>query len=501
MKLTKRSAAILAAAAATTLALTGVTPAQAANKTDLVIGAVAEPTTWDPAGANIGHFLPYYQAAYDNLILRAPDGSYKPNLATKWKVAADAKSMTIDLRKGVKFADGATFDAAAAKANIDSYVKSTGPYTAKLAGTTVEVVDADTIKLTMATPNPEIVFFLATTGSFMASPKALGTPGLKTTPVGSGPYIFKSGTAGSQYVFEANPKYWDKSKQKFKKIVFKVLIDNTARLNALLGGQVDVANLTSATQTAAKRKGLNVQASAVDVKGLILFDRAGAKNPALAKVEVRQALNYAFDRKALAAAVDPGAQATNQVFSPSTGAYDKKYDSFYNYDAAKAKALLAKAGYPDGFTLKLNPWPEANLNALVEGYLKVIGVKVEFTTDTGLAWYSNAKAGKHEAIIMSVFQGTDFVTAETFLAKDGGWNCNKYTDPVITKAFAAIDANATPANIKAQAKAMNKFSVENAWNVPFYRVPIYVGTSKRVKATLQVQNAFPYLYNFAPTGK
>ena len=48
---------------------------------------------------------------------------------------------------------------------------------------------------------------------------------------------------------------------------------------------------------------------------------------------------------------------------------------------------------------------------------------------------------------------------------------------------------------------MNKFSVENAWNVPFYRVPIYVGTSKRVKATLQVQNAFPYLYNFAPTGK
>jgi peptide/nickel transport system substrate-binding protein len=491
----------LAAAAATTLALAGLTPAQAANKTDLVIGSPVEPTTWDPSGANIGHYMPYYQAAYDTLILRSPDGSYKPNLATKWKVAADAKSMTIDLRKDVKFTDGTAFNAEAAKANIDSYVKQTGPYTAKLAGTSVAVVDSDTIKLTMATPNPEIVFYLATTGSFMASPKTLGTSGLKTKPVGSGPYIFKSGTAGSQYVFEANPKYWDKSKQKFKKVVFKVLIDNTARLNALLGGQVDTANLTSATMAAAKKKNFNVQAALNDVKGLLLFDRAGAKNPALAKVEVRQALNYAFDRKALAAAVDPGAQPTNQVFNPATGGYDKKYDSYYGLNVAKAKALLKTAGYPDGFTLKLNPWLEPNLNALVEGYLKVIGVKVEFTTDTFPAWYTNAKAGKHEAIIMTVGQGTDYVTAENFLAKDGGWNCNKYTDPVITKAFASIEAKATPANIKAQAKAMNKYVVENAWNVPFYRVPIYVGTSKRIKATLQAQNAFPYLYNFAPTGK
>lgn len=501
MKLTKRTAGLLAAAAATVLTLSGLTPAHAAAKTDLVIGAVAEPTTWDPSGANIGHFLPYYQAVYDNLILRAPDGSYKPNLATKWKITEDYKSMTIDLRKGVKFTDGTAFDAAAAKANIDSYVKSTGPYTAKLAGTSVAVVDSDTIKLTMETPNPEIVFFLATTGSFMASPKVLGTTGLKTTPVGSGPYIFKSGSAGSQYVFEANPNYWDKSKVKFKTITFKVLTDNTARLNALLGGQVDVANLSSATMAAAKSKGFNVLSNTVDVKGLVLLDRAGIKNPALGKVAVRQALSWAFDRNALAAAVDPGAAPTNQVFSPATTAYNKTYDSYYGYNVARAKELLTSAGYPDGFTLKLNPWPEANLNALVEGYLKAIGVKVSWTTDTGLAWYTNAKAGKHEAIIMSIFQGTDFVTAETFLAKDGGWNCNKYTDAKIAALFNAINADPSPKNVTVQTKKMNKIAVEDAWNVPFYRVPIYVGTSNRIKATVQAQNAFPYLYNFAPTGK
>ena len=87
MKHTKRIAASVAALAVAAVGLTGIAPAQAANKTDLVIGATAEPTTWDPIGANIGHFIPYYQAVYDNLILRAPDGSYKPNLATKWQVA------------------------------------------------------------------------------------------------------------------------------------------------------------------------------------------------------------------------------------------------------------------------------------------------------------------------------------------------------------------------------------------------------------------------------
>lgn len=501
MKLTKRSAALLAAAAATTLALTGIAPAQAANKTDLVIGAVAEPTTWDPAGANIGHFLPYYQAAYDNLILREPNGSYKPNLATKWTVAKDSKSVTIDLRSGVKFTDGEKFDAAAAKANLDSYIKSTGPYTSKLAGTTVAVVDTDTIKLTMATPNPEIVYYLATTGSFMASPKALGTAGLKTKPVGSGPYIFKSGTTGSQYVFEANPNYWDKAKQKFKKVTFKVLVDNTARLNAFLGGQVDAANLSTATMSAAKKKGMNIVSSNVDFKGILLFDRTGSKNPALGKMAVRQAIAYSLDRKALAAAVDPGAQITNQVFGPGTQAFNKEYENYYKYDVAMAKKLLKVAGYEDGFTLKLAPWVETNLNALVEGYLKAVGIKVEWTSDTGMAWYANAKAGKHEAIIMQIFQGTDFVTAETLLAKDGGWNPLKTTDPAITAAFKSIDANSSVKNIGAQAKIMNQIAVEEAWIVPFYRMPVYVGTSKRVKVVAQTQNAFPYLYNFAPTGK
>ena len=160
---------------------------------------------------------------------------------------------------------------------------------------------------------------------------------------------------------------------------------------------------------------------------------------------------------------------------------------------------MASAGYADGFTLNLNNWPEANLNALVEGYLKAINVKVNWVQDPN--WYPNAKAGKFEAIIMSIFQGADLVTAETALAADGGWNNLKYQSPAMKRAWSVLTQSGTANQVKTQTALMNQIAVEEAWHVPFYRVLHYVGTSNRVKTTIQAQNAVPYLYNYAPTGK
>jgi peptide/nickel transport system substrate-binding protein len=272
-------------------------------------------------------------------------------------------------------------------------------------------------------------------------------------------------------------------------------------LNALLGGQVDAAYLTAATVNAAKSKGKTIvsDARAVDYKGILLLDRAGNKNPALGKVEVRQALNYAIDRAALAKAVEVNAQPTTQVFSPNGTAYKKSLDSYYTYNVAKAKELMSKAGYADGFTINLNNWAETNLNALVEGYLKAINVKINWVQDTN--WYGNAKAGKFEAIIMQIFQGTDLVTAETAVAKDGGWNNLKYESAAMKKAWAVLSQTGTANQVKVQTALMNQIAVEEAWFVPFYRVLHYTATSSRVKAVIQAQNAVPYLYNYAPTGK
>jgi peptide/nickel transport system substrate-binding protein len=499
MNLKKRVGAVVAAALSASLVLAGGNSAVAANKTDLVIAVGGDIVTWDPIGANISYFPQFYQAAYDNLILRAPDGSYKPNLATKWTWAKDNMSLSLDLRKGVTFTDGAKFDAAAAKKSLDAYIAGVGPYTAKLKGATVNVVDSDTVNIKLATPNPALLYWLSTTSSYVASPNAIGTPGLKTKPVGSGPYILKTAQVGSQYVFEANPKYWDKAKQKFKKVTFKIIADQNAALNALLSGQVDAANLTSKTAPTAKAKGMSLISQFVDWKGLMLFDRDGKKNPALGNINVRKAIAYAVDRKAMLKAVEFDGQVTNQVFGAKTGAYEKEYDSFYQYNPATAKKFLEKGGYPNGFTLTLNTWIEPNFNALLEGYLKAVGITVKW--DPNPNWYADSRAGKMEAIIMQIFQPGDFVTVETLAAKDGVWNPLKSTHPTINAAFAAIDANPSEKNVIAQSAKINQVLVEEAWLVPFYRFPTVTATSKRVKVVAQLQNVTPYLYNYSPTGK
>jgi peptide/nickel transport system substrate-binding protein len=502
MKLTKRSAAVLAVAAASTLALTGITPAQAANTTSLTIGSVVVVKSWEPSQADIGHGIQYYQGVYDNLILRAPDGSYKPNLATKWKVSADSKSISLDLRSGVTFTDGSKFDADAAAKNLNAFIAGNGPQAAPFAGGKAAKVDADTVKLTLVNPNPDILYYLATTNSFMASPKALGTAGLKTKPVGSGPYVYdKSSVAGSKVVLTANPKYWDKSKQKFKKITFIFMEQVPTRVNALRSGQIDATILDVANAATATSAGMKLTTYNTDWSGLMLFDRAGEINPALGKLEVRQAIAHAIDRAALLRTVQQGkGKVTGQIFSTASGVYDKALDNKYAYSPTKAKALLATAGYADGFTLQM-PYGAfmEPMASFVETYLKAVKIKVDWVTATD--YRAEMLSGKYAAAWFQLFQGTPYVNYNLAIAPAAPRNVLKSSDATINAIDSSIKKNASSKNVIAQVKKANKYVVDQAWFVPFYTVPQMYFTNKKVSTKAQAQNAVPYLYSYAPTGK
>ena len=503
MNLSKRIGASVVALALAGSALAGAAPAFAANKSELVIGSLLDVKSWDPSQADIGHMAPLYQAAYDNLILRTPDGKYKPNLATSWKLNADNTVMTLELRSGVKFTDGTAFDAAVAKANLDNFIKGNGPQAGTLAGASVAVLDSNSITITLKDPNPELAYYLSTTDSYMASPKALGTAGLKTTPVGSGPYIIDpSSSAGSQEVFVANPNYWDKSKIKFKKITFKVMADATARLNALLSGQIDATLLDTKTSPTAKGRGFTQYLNNVDWQGLLMFDRNGKINVYLKNVKVRQAIAYAINRAALLKAMQDGqGEITNQPFAKSSPAYDTALDKTYPFDIKKAKALLTEGNASGGFDLTMPGWPDPTMNAIVGDQLKAIGINVNWV-QTPAADYRNAlKTGKYAAGIFQLFQGTPWVAINQLATPNGSWNILHSTDPVIDKALASLKDDASDKNLNAQATVINRFLVQNAWYIPFYRVPQLFFTGKRVKTANQAQNAVPYLYSYAPTGK
>lgn len=501
MKLTKRSAAFLAVAASS-LALTGITPAQAANTPNLTIGSVVVVKSWEPSQADIGHGIQYYQGVYDNLILRAPDGSFKPNLATKWTVNAASTEISLDLRTNVTFTDGTKFNSDVAAKNLNAFIAGNGPQAAPFAGGKAVKVDADTVKLTLANPNPDILYYLATTNSFMASAKALGTAGLKTTPVGSGPYIYdKSSVPGSKVVLTANPKYWDKSKQKFKKVTFVFMDQVPTRVNALRSGQVDATILDVANAATATSAGMKLTTYNTDWSGLMLFDRAGKINPALGKLEVRQAIAHAIDRAALLRTVQQGkGKVTGQIFSTASGVYDKAFDNKYAYNPTKAKELLTTAGYADGFTLQM-PYGAfmEPMASFVETYLKAVKIKVEWVTAAD--YRTELLSGKYGAAWFQLFQGTPYVNYNLAIAPAAPRNILKSSDATTEAIDASIKANASAKNVIAQVKKANKHVVDQAWFVPFYTVPQMYFTNKKVSVKAQAQNAVPYLYNYAPTGK
>jgi len=504
MKLKKRIAAVVAVAMASSITLVGAPAAKAANQT-LTIGAVQDIKSWDPAQAHIGHFMPYFQAAYDSLLIRDIKGTPQPNIATKWVWSSDKKTLTLLLRSGVKFSNGEALDAAAVKANLDNNRKSTGPQAPQLTEvTSVDVAGKNSVRISLSAPNPALLTYLSGSSGFIAAPSTLGTTALASAPVGSGPYLLNTSKTlkGSTYVLDANPKYWDKSKQKFDTVTFKVITDTTARLNAILSGQIDATLLDYPTTAPAVSGGLKLKQSFVDWSGILLWDRAGTKVKALGDVRVRQAINMAFDRPAMLKALLGGTgSVTNQVFSPTSGAYDDALDKTYPYDPKQAKALLKAAGYANGFDLPMPNMTFANaaMAAFIAQYLKEIGIIVKWQDVTPANFVGELRSAKYPASWFQLFQGSPWEAIQQMVTPNATWNVLKSTDPDIQKALDKIEKR--PSALNEQAKVINQLLTNKAWFVPFFRLPQQFFVGKNVDVTPQPQNAVPYLFNYSPAGK
>lgn len=468
----------------------------------LTLGALSNITSFDPAQAHLGHQMPIYQAAYDTLILRKPDGTLAPMLATKWAYNADNTVLTVNLRTDVTFSDGTKFDAEAAKANLDHFKSANGPDANQAKSiASVDVAGADSIKITLAAADPAMTYYLSQAAGFMGSPKALGSDGIKTDPVGSGPYVLdKAGSVnGSQFTFTKNPKYWNKDLQKYDKVTFKILPDVTARVNALVSGQVDATLLDPQTMAQAEKAGLKKTSYPVDWQGLLLFDRNGAMAPELADVRVRQAINYALDRKTMLAQLMKGeGEVTAQVFGKTTDAYIPALDNSYSYDPAKAKALLAAAGHANGFSLTLPLPPGAeSIIAMVKQQLGEVGITVNAVSVPQTSYVSDIIAAKYPAAWFSIFQGEPWVAIRQMMTPDSAYNPFKTTSPELAADIAAVQNGGDKSG--ELAKKVNQYVVDNAWFAPFYRVnQLYFSNSKKVTVVPQIQQAVPNLYNYSP---
>ena len=501
----------LAGAVAAALALTGCAGGTSSSGSSsaktggtLTLGLITQATTFSAQDANWANEAPYMQAVYDTLIHANADGTIAPWLATKWAYDDTKTMLTLTLRTDVKFSDGEAFNADAAAQNLKRFRDGASPNKSLLAQVSdVKAVDASTVEIDLKAADPAILVALTQNAGLMESPKAFTASDIKTNPIGSGPYTLdtKNTVPGSSYTFVRNAGYWSASTFPYDKVVMKVFSDATAELNAIKGGQVSGANLIdNGSLDQIKAAGYTVNAQELDWTGLILLDRDGKLAKQLGDVKVRQAIAYAFNRDALLKAIDKGnGTVTEQIFPKSSPAYDASLDSTYTYDVAKAKQLLSDAGYPNGFELSM---PSSNLVpsstwSIIASQLQDVGITVKYT-DAGNNFITDMLAAKYPATWMRLQEDpTDWQISNFELTANAVFNPFKSDDPKIDAWVKTIQTG-SDSDAAAASKAMNKYVVDQAWYVPWYRVQSSFATDAKTQVKMQVGNAYPYLYNISP---
>jgi peptide/nickel transport system substrate-binding protein len=478
----------------------------AGSSSTLTLGLITPATTFEAPDMNWGNESPYNQAVYDSLVQASPAGVIEPHLATAWSYNAARTVLTMTLRAGVTFTDGTPFNASVAVKNLDAFQKGTSNNASDLVNmASATAVSPTQLVIRLKQPDPAFLTYLGEAAGSQESPKAWSSPTASTVPVGSGPYELdtKATVVGSSYVFTANPKYWDKPEQHYSMIVMNVYTSATTVLDAIEGGQVNAANtFDDTTIPQIQDAGFTVYPLELNWAGLSLFDRSGTMSTPLGNVKVRQAINDAFDRAALLKDMSDGyGSVTTQIFPTNSPGYESSLNSYYSFDPAKAKQLLAQAGYPHGFTLDMPSITVAfgeAAYALIQAELANIGIKVNYTDYQGSTIFTAILAPKYPATYFTLEEDPiPWQLAEFILTKDATFNPFHSTNSTVAGYLSTIQTGSS-AQAATAARALNQYVVQNAWFAPFFRPQSSFVADGHTSVVVQAGNAVPYLWNIEP---
>ncbi len=351
-----------------------------------IIEATGPKTPFGFPTESIGEAVLAMKPVTEALLRQYYDGHIEPWLAESWKIAPDKGSITFNLRKGVKFHDGTDFNAEAAKFNLEFVKKAKRPGTEDW--TSIDVVDNYTFKLTLSKyTNLSLTRFTTGTTS-MVSPTAYNTKGIewvRWNPVGTGPFEFVSFERDVRTKYKRFENYWNKGKPYPDGMEYLYIKDPMTQAAAMQAGEAQVLN-TETGKMAADLKAAGFNIITADTGTVVLIpDSTNADSP-LSNKKVREAVEYAIDKEAIAKAKSYGFwSAAYQLPGVGTPAYIKNYQG-RRYNPAKAKQLLAEAGYSNGIRIKIFPHFAVDRDVMVsvQNYLARVGITAEIEiTDQG----------------------------------------------------------------------------------------------------------------------
>ncbi|MBY6141445.1 ABC transporter substrate-binding protein [Leisingera daeponensis] len=367
-------------------------------KDSVTIGLQLEPPHLDPTSAAAQAIdSVVYSNVFEGLTRFMGDGSVVPGLAESWEISEDGTVYTFKLREGVTFHDGSAMDAEDVKFSLDRAraEDSTNAQKALFEGiTAVDAVDPQTVQITLEAPNGSLLFNLAWGDAVIVAPESIDS--IKTNPVGTGAYTFQEWVQGDRITLARNPDYWG-DQPALASATFKFISDPTAAFAAMMAEDIDAFDNFPAPENLPQFDAdPRFQVLVGSTEGETILS-TNNKQPPFDDIRVRQAVAHAIDRQAIIDGAMFGyGTPIGTHFAPHHPAY-KDLTGMSAHDPEQARALLAEAGFPDGFetTLHLPPPSYARRGGeIVAAQLAAIGIKAEIINVEWAQWLESVFRGK-----------------------------------------------------------------------------------------------------------
>ncbi|HEU4974132.1 MAG TPA: ABC transporter substrate-binding protein [Baekduia sp.] len=326
---------------------------------------------------------------YSGLVRSDPTGKTDDlvgGVADRWKASKDGKTYTFHIRPGIKFTNGDPVTAEDVKFTLDRFgdpkINQVMSVVAGGYGSS-KVVDPSTVQVHLTKPVASFLYNISIFPAFIVPKKLVQQQGdaFFKHPVGTGPYKVKEFVRGSHITFERNPYYWEKGKPYLDEVRFDFASDSNSRMLAVKSGQAQIADGVPFSQINALSGDQRLQLQSVKVPLFIGMWLNHQRKP-LADLKVRQAMQYALDRKQINEGIFRGVGTIPNSVLPALK-YDASADQVppYSYDLAKAKQLMSESGFADGFSTTLQ-YPAGydyykQLGLLIQQQLGQIGIKVK----------------------------------------------------------------------------------------------------------------------------
>lgn len=499
--------------AATALALVVTLPqhASAASDQTLIVAIEAEPNQLDPHISGSWNTFRIIFHMFESLVAQdltradLPQPPIVPALAESWTVSDDGLIYTFNLRRGVKFHDGTDWNSAAAVFNFDRMMNETSPQYNSIAGPKLRwvlgdvadyrAIDDFTFEIKLKTRNSEFLRRLTQGGVgsvTMVSPAAVekyGNDGLTNHPVGTGPFKFVERVFGEKVVLEANESYWNEARRpKVGRIIFRGISEVATRELALQTGEVDII----ATPSPDSVEYLEGQEFKI-VKGPVSTAYVlwlNTKEPYFKDKKVRQAVAMSIDRQGMAKYLKRDlAIPSYGILNYGGPGYDPEFRD-YPYDPEKAKKLLAEAGYPNGFSTRLD-WTlggggDVDTGAeaqWIQRNLADVGINASIELfDNNTYWDMLGKGAREGTGVMSVSWGeTGFfwldVVASRASLPPKGFNVGYYDNPKIDELLTQAEQAKSDGEQVEKLREINKIISDDAAILTYY-TPIQVYAMK-----------------------